>query len=494
MPVIQIVPRRLLPAAGPTRPGWFVTLFLTDMWERFSFYGMQAILVLYAAAPESRGGLGLPKPTAAALFGVYMATLFMLALPGGWLGDRVLGERRAVMCGASAVAAGHYCLAVPARAGTFLGLALIAVGTGVLKPNMSGLLTRFYGPGEKLRREAAFAVFYMSIQASALLAPLVTGYLGERVNWHAGFAVAGIGMTFGVAQFAVGSRTFGDAGGRPARPAPRDELRKAGFRAAAVLGVAGVLLGADAAAGTLAVDHVLIGLGLVVLVVPPLGYLAVRRDPALTRADRTRLGSFLWLFLAASLFWMVVGQAGSLLSLFADHHTDRDVAGFTVPAAWFQSLTPLFILLAAPLFAAVSLRLGGRASVRRKVCAGLALAGAGFLVMAAASASASDGARVTPLWLVLVFLLHACGEIVLGPTGMSAVADAAPASFRGRVMGLWWLFSALGMAVGSRVVLLSDVLPAPVYYLVFGLLPLVAALALSGLGRRARVLEPASGT
>ncbi|MCP2341050.1 peptide MFS transporter [Actinomadura rupiterrae] len=486
--MIQIVPRRLLPAAGPARPGWFVTLFLTDMWERFSFYGMQAILVLYAAAPASRGGLGLPKSEAAALFGVYMATLFMLALPGGWLGDRVLGERRAVVCGAATVAAGHYCMAVPVRACTFLGLALIALGTGVLKPNMSGLLTRFYGPGQEVRREAAFAVFYMSIQVSALLAPLVTGYLGERVNWHAGFAAAGVGMTFGVAQFVVGSRTFGEVGGRPARPATRRELRSAGRVAATVVGVAALLLGADAVAGTLAVKHVLIGLGLVVMVVPPLGYLAVRRDPALTRADRTRLGSFLWLFLAASLFWMVVGQAGSLLNLFADRHTDRDIAGFTVPAAWFQSLTPLFILLAAPLFAAVALRLGARAGVRRKVCTGLALAGGGFLVMSLASMSAADGVRVTPLWLVAVYLLHACGEIVLGPSGMSAVADAAPVAFRGRVMGLWWLFSALGMAVGSRVVLLSDVLPAPLYYLVFGLLPLLAAAALAGRGRRARVL------
>ncbi|MBO2447774.1 MFS transporter [Actinomadura barringtoniae] len=491
--MIQIVPRRVLPATGPARPSWFVCLFLTDVWERFSFYGMQAILVLYAAAPESDGGLGLPKATAAALFGVYMATVFMLALPGGWLGDRVLGERRAVLYGAVTVAAGHYCMALPPHAFTFAGLVLIAVGTGLLKPNMSGLLTRFYAPGQEIRREAASAVFYIAVQVSALLAPLVTGLLSDGIGWHAGFAAAGVGMTFGVIQFAIGGRSFGDVGAAPARPAPRTELRRALRRAIIALAVAGTLVGLDAAAGTLTIKHILVGLGLVAFVVPPLGYLTLRRHPALTPSDRTRLGSYLWLLVAAALFWMVVGQAGSLLNLFAKHSTNRDVAGFTIPAAWFQSTTPLFILITAPLFAAVSLRLGARAGVRVKVTLGLVLAGCGFLVMSLATLSARDGALVSPAWLVGVYLLHACGEITLGPSGLAAMADAAPASFRGRVMGLWWLFCALGMAVGSRVVLLSDVLPAPLYFLIFGLLPVLAAFALVSHGRRrATAPEPAA--
>ncbi|WP_433336514.1 peptide MFS transporter [Spirillospora sp. CA-294931] len=471
-------------AKPPGRSRWFTTLFLTDVWERFSFYGMQAILVLYAAAPQSEGGLGLPKATAAAMFGIYMATIFMLALPGGWLGDRVLGERRAVMYGGITIAAGHYCMALPVKGCTYLGLLLIGVGTGVLKPNMSGLLTRFYGRGESVQREASFSVFYMSVQVSALLAPLVTGYLGERVSWHAGFMAAGVGMTFGVIQFAAGARHFGDVGAAPGRPASRAELWSAGRKPLACLAVAGVLFGADLAAGTFQIEHVLAGLGLVAFVVPFIGYASLRRHPDLDAEARTRLGAYTWLLLAAALFWMGVGQAGSLLNLFAKNSTDRGVSGFVIPAAWFQSAIPLFILMTAPLFAVLWLRLGPRASVRLKFTVGLGFAGAGFLIMAAAAAAAADGHKVSPLWLVAVFLMLACGEITLGPVGIAAAADAAPPAFRGRVIGLWWLFCALGVAVGSRVVLLTKVLPDSVYYLLVGVLAAAGAAALAVWGRR----------
>ncbi|WP_119730361.1 peptide MFS transporter [Thermomonospora amylolytica] len=478
-------PRPVAPSAtGWTRSRWFVTLFLTDIWERFSFYGMQAILVLYAAAPADEGGLGLPEATAAALFGVYMAMVFMLALPGGWVGDRILGERRAVIYGGITVAAGHFCMALPPRACTYLGLLLIGLGTGLLKPNMSGLLTRFYGPGQAVQREAGFSVFYMSVQVSALLAPLVTGYLGERVSWHAGFMAAGVGMTLGVIQFAVGARGFGDVGAAPQRPAAREELRTAARRTALCLAAAGALLAVDLAAGTFAIEHVLAGLGLVAFVVPFLGYRSLRRHPRLGADGRARLDGYVRLLLAAALFWMGVGQAGSLLNLFAQDSTDRRLAGFTVPAAWFQSAIPLFILITAPLFAMLWLRLGPRASVRLKFVLGLSFAGAGFWLMSAAAAAAADGERVSPLWLVAVFLLLACGEITLGPVGISAAADAAPAEFRGRVIGLWWLFCALGVAVGSRVVLLIDVLPDWVYYLLLGLTTVAAAAVLALFGRR----------
>ncbi|WP_075902039.1 peptide MFS transporter [Actinomadura sp. CNU-125] len=456
---------------------WFVTLFLTDVWERFSFYGMQAILVLYAADPVAEGGLGLPGTTAAALFGVYMAMVFMLALPGGWLGDRVLGERRAVLYGAVAIASGHYCMALPVRGCTFLGLALIAIGTGILKPNMSGLLTRFYGRGEAVKREATFSLFYMSVQVSALLAPLVTGLLGETVSWHAGFLAAGVGMTLGVAQFAAGRSSFGDAGAAPSNPISRPELLRVVRRAGLVVAVPAAALAADVALGTFAIGHVLAGLGLTAMVVPFVGYRALRRHPDMAAA-RPRLSGYFRLLLAAALFWMGVGQAGSLLNLFAQDATDRTQFGVTIPAAWFQSAIPFFILVAAPLFAMLWLRLGARASVRVKFVLGLAFAAAGFQVMSLAAAAASDG-PVSPLWLVCVFLLLACGEITLGPVGISAAADAAPPAFRNRVIGLWWLFCALGVAVGSRVVHFSDPLPDAVYYLFLSVVLAVAAVLLT---------------
>ncbi|MFC4587954.1 peptide MFS transporter [Sphaerisporangium corydalis] len=461
-------------------PRWFATLFLTDMWERFSFYGMQAILVLYAVTPADRGGLGLPAPTAAALFGAYMATVFLLAQPGGWLGDRVLGERRAIMYGGGLITAGHACMALPVTGSAYAGLTLIAIGTGLLKPSLSALLTRFYG--EAVKREAAFSIFYMSIQVSAMLAPLVTGFLGEYVSWHAGFGAAAVGMAFGVVQFARGARHFAGQGDRPARPASSAELAVLYRRVAVAGAVAAVLVTADVVSGAFSIEHVLMVLGLISLVAPPLCLRALKRHPAMSPGDRKRLGAATWLLLSSALFWMVVSQAGSLLSLFARDHVDRSVGGFTVPTGWLQSTTPLVILVVAPAFAWTWLRLGDRWGVRQKFVLGLLLAGSSFVVMFGAATSAGAG-RVPIVWLLAVFFLQACGEIALGPVGLSAVADAAPPAFRVRMMGLYWLFVAFGASLGSIVVRLSATISPAAYYLIVGTALLASAVAMALFGR-----------
>ncbi|WP_433254640.1 peptide MFS transporter [Streptosporangium sp. CA-135522] len=464
-------------------PRWFATLFLTDMWERFSFYGMQAILVLYAVTPAEQGGLGLSVQTAAALFGAYMATVFLLAQPGGWIGDRILGERRAIMYGGCLITAGHACMAVPLPGSAYAGLALIALGTGLLKPSLSALLSRFYG--ETIRREAAFSIFYMSIQVSAVLAPIVTGFLGEYVSWHAGFAAAAVGMAFGLVQFSAGSRHFAGKGERPAHPATDAELSVVIRRTAIAAAVVVPLLCVDVVSGAFSIEHVLIALGLVSLIAPPLCLRALRRHPQLTAADRTRLGAVTWLLLCSALFWMVVSQAGSLLNLFARDHVDRTVLGITMPASWLQSATPLFLICVAPLFAWLWLRLGDRLGVREKFVAGMVFAGSSFGIMYGAATVAGDG-RISVLWMIAVYFLQACGEIAIGPVGLSAVADAAPPAFRVRMMGLYWLFVAFGASLGSIVVRLSAALPQALYYLLVGVALLVAAGALALLGGRIR--------
>jgi proton-dependent oligopeptide transporter, POT family len=466
-----------------------VTLFLTDIWERFSFYGMQAILVLYAAAPADRGGLGLPPSTAAGLFGVYMATVFMLAIPGGWLGDRVLGERRAMLWGAVVIALGHYCLAVPGAAFSAVGLAGIALGTGLLKPNMGALLAKFYGPGQATEREAAFSIFYMSIQVSALLGPIVVGFLGETLDWHLGFAAAGVGMTFGVLQLVRGQRHFGTVGDRPGAPATSAE-RRAALRTAARLGaVAALLVAGDVMSGGFAVEHVIVGLGVCLLVVPWLYFRWLVGQPGLSAGDRARLRALLWLLLAAAVFWMVVSQAGSLLNLFARDSTTRALLGITLPAAWFQSATPLFILVTAPGVAWLWLRLGARAGVPMKFTIGLLLAGSSFLVMAVAAGLAAAGDHVASTWLLSVFFLQALGEVVLAPVGISTAAAAAPAAFAARTVSLWWLFSAFGVGLGSQLIRLASVLPPQAYYLALGLAALATGAAVTlGRGGIARAL------
>ncbi|MBE1530496.1 peptide MFS transporter [Actinomadura algeriensis] len=487
------------PSARPSRDGvrfrrqrWFVTLFLTDIWERFSFYGMQAILVLYAAAPVDEGGLGLRGSTAAMLFGVYVGSVFVLALPGGWVGDRVLGERRAVIWGGVIIALGHFAMAMPVRDAAYAGLALIAIGTGLLKPNMLALLSGFYPKGDAARREAAISIFYTGIQVSALLAPLITGFVGERIDWHLGFGLAGAGMVLGVVQFTLGRGHFGEAGRAPRQPLSEAERRTVIRRVVRTLPVPVLLVAVDVAAGTFSPLHLAAAFGLVTLIVP-FGYTAVLlRDRGWAPADRGRLKAFTCLLLSYSLFWMLVSQAGSMLALFAQRSTDRTVAGFTVPAGWFQSAIPLFILVMAPVFAALWIRLGNRVGTPAKFALGLAFAGASFLLMGGAAAVAAQGAKVSLSWLLMVFFLQACGEIVIGPVAISTSAEVAPAAFVGRTIGLSWLFSALGAGLGAQVVHLADVWPDHVYYLVLGGAAAAASatIAVAGGGARRALAAP----
>ena len=464
------------------QPRWFGTLFMVDMWERFSFYGMRAILFLYLVAPPERGGLGMPAGQAAAMFGIYMSTVFLAALPGGWIADRVIGARRAVLAGALLIAAGHYTMAVPATPAVYTGLALIAAGTGLVKPGMGALAAHLY-PEEGGKRDAAWSLFYMSIQVSALLAPVVTGLLGERINWHLGFAAAAVGMTFGVVQYIAGQRHFGDIGARPTNPIAPEDLRRVLRRAGIGLGVVAALLAADVAAGTFDVEHVLGLLGLTALVVPVLYYRFIVRSPLLDPADRRRVKAFLWLLIASTAFWLPYDQGGSVLNLFAERQTDRDVFGFEMPASWLQSLHPAFILLLAPLFAWLWIRTDRRISVPVKFAAGLLLMGASFLVMAVAASKASGGVRVTVLWLVVVYLLQVCGEMALAPTGMSALSRIAPTGFTAQMMGVWWLFAALGVAVGGQVARLTEVVPQPVYFAGLGVFVLVVGVVVATVAR-----------
>jgi proton-dependent oligopeptide transporter, POT family len=457
--------------AGGTRT--FTTLFMVDVWERFSFYGMLAILYLYFVATPAEGGVGLAPGTAAGLFGVYIASTFIAALPGGWIADRVLGPRRTLLVGGVVIASGHYALALPFTTGLVVGLPLIVIGTGLVKPSMLAMIGELH-PARPDRREAAFSFFYMSIQFSALLAPLATGWLAERVNWHLGFAVAGVGMTIGVIRYAVGLRHFGDLGAAPVRPASPTELARVGRRGGvAVLVVAG-LLGIDHLAGTLQVRHLLVAIGLVSLVAP-FAYLSALTRRITDRAAVARIRTFRWLMLASALFWGLFSQGGSLLGLFAKEHTDRTVGSFTVPASWLQSAHPLFVLALAPAFAWLWLRIGRRIAAPAKFAGAVAAMGVSYLVIAVGAQIASAGPPVSPVWLLAVYALHACGELVLASVALSLAAEVAPPGYAAQMVGVFWLFAALGVGVFSQVAQLSDVLALPAYFAVLGVVAVVVA-------------------
>ncbi|BCL21977.1 peptide MFS transporter [Streptomyces tuirus] len=472
------------PRAGDRGPG-FGTLLAVDLWERFSFFGMAAILVLYLTASEARGGMGMAPQSATAIFAAYMSLSFMAGLPGGWLADRVLGARRAVLLGGALITCGHAVLAVPVTGSLYAGLLLVVAGTGLVKPAMAAMVAAVSGDGEG-RREAAFSLFYMCIQVSALIAPVVTGLLAERVAWHLGFAAAAVGMTAGLIQFALGLRRYGDVGARPPRPVPRPEATAMLRRAAWITGAVGALMVVPASCGLLPLPVVLAVLGLTTVTLPFWYLSSLRRAHAPGTGHRRRLAGFTVLMAASAAFWMIFAQSGSVLSLFAERHTDRDLLGFEVPASWFQSVHPLFVLLVAPLFARLWPRVP-RVDVPVKFAGALIAAGSSFVLMAVAATLAEHG-PVGPHWLLLVYLLYSCGEIALAPAGLALAAAVAPPGSTSRLLAVNGLFGAVGVVVGGQLFRLTTVLTPATYFLLLGIFVLAVGTTIALGAPRLRVL------
>ena len=459
------------PVTLRTLPRWYQAMFSADLLERFGFYGLQAVLVLYAASP---GGLGMDVTSAAALFGAWLAVTFTLSLPGGWLGDRVLGQRPAMLAGCGLGTVGLLFLAVPGGATGALGLCLLAVGGGLFKPNQQALVNRMFGGAKS--REQGISLMFVATQVSALGAPVVAGFLGERVGWSAAFIACAVATALAGARIWFAATHFGDVGAHAVLPLDAEESRRALRRSTVYIGLPAVVVAVLVGVGVLGATALVSLAGLACLATAVTGYVRLYRSCELTAADRRRLRAFLAVFLGTAAFWTIVAHSGSLLNLFARDHVDRDVAGFLIPASWLQAVTPLLILLLAPVIAAVLPRLGRRNRVGVKFAIGLLLVGGGFVVMAVACVFAESG-PVSPLWLVVVYLTAACGEVVIAAVAVAATADVLPPQFLGRMLGLFWLFAALGGAFGSGLVRLADVVAPPVYYVGLGALALAAGTA-----------------
>ena len=437
-----------------SHPTWFghptglSTLFFTELWERFSYYGMRALLVLFMVDTVSSGGMGLDDKTASAIYGLYTAFVYLAALPGGWIADRLLGAQRAVWVGGLVIAAGHFTLAIPSTAAFFIGLVLVVIGTGLLKPNVSAIVGQLYPEGGA-RRDAGFTIFYMGINMGAFLGPLICGYLGEEVNWHAGFGAAGVGMLFGVFQYRFSANRLGEAGLHSSAP----KVDTAGMDKAwypviggclivvlvVVLGLTGTLK-FNALALAQNTTFVIVGLAFAFFVY-------IFAFGKLTPTERNHTFVIVVLFITSAVFWSGFEQAGSSLNLFADRYTDRMVFGFEIPASWFQSLNPFYIVVLAPVFAAVWVKLARRQldpSMPGKFAIGLFILGLGFLVMVVAAKIVVAGNQAAPYWLILTYLLHTMGELCLSPVGLSSVTKLAPKRFVGQMMGIWFLATSLG--------------------------------------------------
>jgi POT family proton-dependent oligopeptide transporter len=395
-------------------------LFAVEMWERFSYYGMRALLILYLV--DGQAGMGWDKPKAARVYGWYNALVYLTPVAGGYLADRFIGTSRAMIIGGAIIAAGHFSMAVPTMPSFFLGLSLIIIGTGLFKSNVSTMVGQLFEQGDS-RRDGAFTIFYMGVNLGALLGPLVCGYLAETPGWgwHWGFGAAGVGMVFGLATYLwLKARYLPGIGVTPNRAAAAARGESAG---------------------------------------------------RLTREERDRVVVLFVIFFFVIFFWMAFEQAGSSMNLFASERTDRMAFGYKFPASWFQSINPAVILLSAPLFAGLWTHLGrqGREpSTPAKMSGGMVLLAIGFVFMVLGARRSEGGALVSPFWLTAAYAFHTWAELCLSPIGLSLVTKLAPLKYASLFMGLWFLATSVAEFLAGQLAALTDRIARGELYHLFG--------------------------
>ena len=453
------------PPAAPQverQPAALPTLFFTEMWERFSYYGMRALLVLYLV-----NALGYERADALAVYGTYTALVYLTPILGGYLADRFLGYRKAILIGGLVMAMGHFAMAIPALLMPALGL--IIIGNGFFKPNISTLVGSLYRERDP-RRDGGFTLFYIGINLGAFLAPLIAGTLGERIGWHWGFGAAGVGMLLAVLLFVRGQHKLGKAGLLPGQ----DRLdRRDWLHIVLVSALMLPLVTAVIAVGSaLAPLWSRIGTELKVGI-PTAAFIAFLawQQRTCTREEWHRVLAIVILGVFVIFFWMGFEQAGGTMNLFADKLTDRHLGSWEIPASYFQAINPLGIVLLGPVIAALWVRLDTSRyalSTPAKMAIGMIILGLGFIVLAIADSRAQAVGQVGPWWLVAVYLLHTLGELCLSPVGLSMVTKLAPARVAALLMGIWYLANAAANYLAGILEELLKGSSMPLYWFLVG--------------------------
>ena len=426
-------------------PMGLMVLFLTEMWERFSYYGMRAILFLYLTKGVNEGALGLSEKTGGAIMGLYMASVYLLTLPGGWIADNILGQKKAIWYGAICIMIGHLILAVPgAKELFFFGLATVAIGTGLLKANISSIVGELYPEGGA-KRDAAFSIFYLGINLGAFLGMFIVGYLGEKVGWHYGFGAAAFAMLFGVINFKVNAKHLEGVGNPP--------LQKSSLTYLYVVIVALVLVAILLISGILDSVSLAQYMKYIIVTITILYFAYIGLiDSTLTIVEKKRVGVLFILFIGISIFWSGFEQASTTLTIFADRHTDRNFLGMQLPASWLQNANSMFILIFSAPMGALWIYLNRKnlnPSVPVKFGLGLLQMGLGFFVMYLAAQRVLDGSMAGLGWLGLTYMFHTLGELCISPVGLSTYTKLAPKKYYSQLMGLWFVGAALGNLIAG---------------------------------------------
>ncbi|MBO3735116.1 peptide MFS transporter [Glycomyces niveus] len=455
-------------------PRGLAVLFGTEMWERFSFYGLQGILLTFLVADTAQNGLGLPDTVAVPIASLYSGLVYLTALPGGWLADRILGPRRAVLIGGIIIMAGHLSMAIPIKnpAMVFFGLFLVVAGSGLLKPNISVMVGKLYDDDTDARRDAGFSVFYMGINLGAFLGILITPYLAGDDRWHLGFGAAAVGMAFGLLWYVRGWPRLTHAGIGPARPLSEVEKQQTRKILVISLAIAAVAIAIWAWTGTLTlatVPTVVTGLSIAAAV----WYFVYIFGEAkgITPAEKAGLRAYVGLFIASVVFWMLYLQMGSVLTAFASNSVDLDSWGFHLPAGGVQNFNSIFILVFSPIFGVVWLKLGTRFGTAYKFAIGVFLVGFSYVFLGWLQTRADDGALVALGWMAWVYLLLTFGELCVSPVGLSVTTQLAPPNLKGQMMGVWFLGPAVGTPLGGQAFafLVPRVGEAAFFYILAGI-------------------------
>lgn len=433
-------------------PGGLQTLFFTEMWERMSYYGMRALLVLFMTASIQEQGLGITVASATAIYGLYTGFVYFMGLPGGWIADRLIGGQKAVWYGGIIIMLGHIVLAIPSDTTFFIGLILVVLGTGLLKPNIGAMVGQLYS-AQDTRRDAGYTLYYMGINIGSVIGYGVCGYLQVEMGYHWAFGAAAVGMGVGLIQYRATIHKLDGAGEKPIlEMSPAGQKKSWGAIIAFLIAL--VVVAFLMISGTLAFNPVTVAkyTALLITAVFLAYYASVYLFGDLSGAEKRSLGALFLVCLASICFWAGFEQAGSSLNLFGRDYTDRIVGTFEIPTAWFQSANSIFIILLSPFFAALWVNLGKKMitpSYGIKCAVGLIIMATGFIVMFFAAQLAASGLKVAPYWLVATYFLHTVGELCLSPVALSAVSKLSPKRFAGQMMGVFVLTYSIGNVVAG---------------------------------------------
>ncbi|GAA0597206.1 peptide MFS transporter [Virgibacillus siamensis] len=483
--IVQSVPQR----GFFGQPKGLFTLFFTEFWERFSYYGMRALLLYYMYDQLFNGGLGIDKDIATSIMAIYGALVYMTGVIGGWIADRLLGTQQTIFYGGILIMTGHIVLALPIGVtGLFLSMFFIILGTGLLKPNVSSVVGDMYSEKD-IRRDSGFSIFYMGINMGALIAPFVVGTVGQEYNYHLGFSLAAIGMFLGLIVFVVTRKKYlGLAGTYVANPLNDDEKKVVFKRFGIGAVIIAVLLAITIPTNILTITTFTYLVSFLGVVIPTAYFIVMYKSPRTNEVERSRILAYIPLFIASMVFWAIQEQGSIILALYAKERTELSFMGLDIYASWFQSLNPLFIILLAPVFAAMWVKLGNRQpSTPKKFSLGVILGGISFMVLIFPAMINGTETLVSPLWLVLSFFLVVLGELCLSPVGLSATTKLAPAAFSAQTMSLWFMSNAAGQAVNAQIVKLYDPSTEIIYFGVIGSVAVLAGIILFAFSKKIQV-------